>query len=106
MHELSDNELLSGCVACTSKPIELVESIVRDAIIPKTVNEDESVVEERFKCLIEFLASKNVPFTKEDQIIKVGPVQIERPYRADNLKSSNLLALQRTKNLLASVLST
>lgn len=106
MHELNDDELLDGCAPSSSEHIELIEKLVLKTIGgDEKPAEDESVIEERLKRLTEFLKSKNVPFTQDKQIIKIGPVQLESPYRADNLKSGNLVALQRTQKMLASVLS-
>ena len=104
MHELSDNELLAGCVPCSSKHLDQAQALIQSTVAPKQSAEDDTSVDERLQRLTDFLSSKNVPFTFEDQIIKVGPVQIERPYREENFKSKNLNALQRTQKMLASVL--
>jgi hypothetical protein len=104
MHELGDDELLAGCVPCTSDPIELVDKLIQGQLTPGQTTEDESIVEERFKKLTEFLKSKNVQFTQAEGVILIGPVKLERPYRAENLLSDNALALKRTQQILANVL--
>jgi hypothetical protein len=104
MHELDDNELLTGCVPCTSESIELVDKLIQGEVAPVQSTEDESIVEERLKRLTAFLTSKHVPFIKEEALIRIGPVRLERPYRAENLLSDNALALKRTQQMLADVL--
>lgn len=106
MHELNDDELLSGCVACSSKHLEYIEDIVRKSIAgPERPAEDDAVTEERLKRLTNYLKSKNTPFSvSSEQVIKIGPVDIERPYFEENIRSKNLIALARTKKLLAEFL--
>lgn len=104
LHELRDDELLPGCIQCTSEAIEVVDKIIRNEAEPSQSTEDEAAIEDRLKRLTELLSSKHVPFSKDDNIIRIGPVRIERPYRANNLLSDNALALQRTQKMLTDIL--
>jgi hypothetical protein len=105
MHELGDDELAEECVPCSSKTIELIDNIIQECIEPKNDAEDNATIDARFKRLTDFLTSTHVPFTNDNQVIKIGPVKIERPYRIENFNSTNMVALQRTQKMLSDLIS-
>lgn len=100
---MGDDEIPEDAPAVPSDE-SIIEAIDNFLKPKEEEKESDEVISARKQKLIDHLTKQNVPITVDEHFIQIGPVRLVHPFKPNNLISENVVAVQRTKTMLTTIL--